>query len=64
MPSSRLFFRAVCVLRGLVGTGIFILAAMHGGWYAFLGIAGLLIGLVTASLVVRRTRIARLAGKD
>jgi hypothetical protein len=54
MRLSRLFFRGVCILCGVLGFGIFILAATHGGWLVWLGVACLLIGLVAASFVTRK----------
>ena len=54
MRLSRLFFRAVSLLCGVLGFGIFILAATRGGWLAWLGVACLLVGLVAASLMTRR----------
>jgi hypothetical protein len=54
MRLSRLFFRGVCVVCGVLGFGAFILAATRGSWLAWLGAACLLVGLVAASIVTRR----------
>jgi len=54
MPSSRLFYRGLGVLCGLLGVGIFILAAMRGGWFVYLSIACLLVGLIVTSLATRK----------
>jgi hypothetical protein len=54
MRLSRLFFRGVCILCGVVGFGILILAATRSGWLVWLGVACLLAGLVAASFVRRR----------
>ena len=42
------------MLCGVRGFGIFILAVTRGGALVWLGVACLLVGLVTASLVTRR----------
>ena len=54
MRLSRLFFRGVCILCGVLGFGIFILAATRGSWLVWLGVACLLVGLVAASFVTRK----------
>jgi hypothetical protein len=54
MRLSRLFFRGVCILCGVLGFGILILAATRGGWLVWLGVACLLVGLVAALLTPRR----------
>jgi hypothetical protein len=54
MRLGRLFFRGVCILCGVLGFGIFILAAIRGGWRVWLGVACLLVGLVAASFVTRK----------
>jgi hypothetical protein len=54
MPSGRLFYRGLCVLCGLLGIGIFVRSAMLGGWYVYLGIVCLLVGLIVTSLVTRK----------
>jgi hypothetical protein len=54
MRLSRLFLRGVCVVCGVLGFGIFILAATRGGWLVWLGVACLLVGLLAASFVKRR----------
>jgi hypothetical protein len=54
MRLSRLFFRGVCILCGVLGFGAFILAATRGGWLAWLGAACLLVGVVAASLASRK----------
>ena len=54
MRFSRLFFRGVCILCGILGFGIFILAATRGSWLVWLGVACLIVGLVAASFVTRR----------
>jgi hypothetical protein len=54
MRAIRLFFRGVCILCGVLGFGILILAASRGGALAWLGVACLLVGLVVASFVMRR----------
>jgi hypothetical protein len=48
------FYRGLCVLCGLLGLGIYVQALCLGSWLIYIGIATLLIGLVTASFVVRR----------
>jgi hypothetical protein len=54
MRASRLFFRGVCLVCGVLGFGIFILAATRSGWLVWLGVACLLVGLVAASFVARK----------
>jgi len=54
MRLSRLFLRGVCVVCGVLGFGVFILAATRDSWLVWLGVACLLIGLVAASFVTRR----------
>ncbi|HEX2346827.1 MAG TPA: hypothetical protein VHI51_00195 [Ktedonobacterales bacterium] len=54
MRLSRLFLRGVCVVCGILGFGVFILAATRDSWFVWLGVAFLLAGLVAASLVTRR----------
>jgi hypothetical protein len=54
MRLSRLFFRGVSVVCGVLGFGIIILAATHDSWLVWLGVACLLVGLVAASFVTRR----------
>jgi hypothetical protein len=54
MPLSRLFYRGLCVLCGLLGFFIFIRALILGGWLVYLGIACLLVGLVTSSFITRK----------
>jgi LPXTG-motif cell wall-anchored protein len=54
MRLSRLFLRGVCIVCGVVGFGILILAATRNGWLVWLGVACLLVGLVAASFVKRR----------
>jgi hypothetical protein len=54
MRASRLFFRAVSLLCGILGFGIFILAATRSGWLVWLGVACLVVGLVAASFVTRK----------
>jgi hypothetical protein len=54
MRLSRLFLRGVCILCGVLGFSIFILAATRESWLVWLGVAFLLVGLVAASLVRRR----------
>jgi hypothetical protein len=54
MSFSRLFFRDMCNLCGVLGFGIFILTATRGGWLVWLGVACLLLGLVAVSFVSRK----------
>ena len=54
MRLSHLFLRGVCVVCGVLGFGIFILAATRESWLVWLGVACLLVGLVAASFVRRR----------
>jgi LPXTG-motif cell wall-anchored protein len=54
MRLSRLFLRGVCVVCGILGFGVFILAATRDSWLVWLGVACLLVGLVAASFVRRR----------
>jgi hypothetical protein len=54
MRFGRLFFRGVCILCGILGFRILILAATRGGWVVWLGVACLLTGLVAASCVTRK----------
>jgi hypothetical protein len=54
MRLSRLFLRGLCILCGVIGFGIFILAATRGGWLVWLGVACLLIGIVAASIMTRK----------
>ncbi len=54
MRASRLFFRGVCILCGVLGFGIFILAATRGSWLVWLGVACLLVGVVAASFITRK----------
>jgi len=47
-------WRVLCIFCGLLGVGSFILGLVRGGWYVWLGIAALLVGLIVTSLVTRR----------
>jgi hypothetical protein len=51
---SQWTWRSVCILCGLLGVGSFILGLLRGGWYVYVGIAALLVGLIVTSLVTRR----------
>ena len=54
MHKRQRLYQGLCMLCGLLGLGIYVQALRLGGWLVYLGIGALLIGLVTASLVVRR----------
>jgi hypothetical protein len=54
MRLSRLFLRGLCILCGVLGFGIFILAATRSSWLVWLGVACLLIGIVSASIMTRK----------
>jgi hypothetical protein len=54
MPPRHLFYRALCVLCGVLGFAIFLESAIIGGGRVWLGIACLLVGLAAASFVTRK----------
>lgn len=56
MRRMQPFDRALCVSAGLLGVGVFGMGLVHGGVGILIGIAALLIGLITAGFVTYRGR--------